>query len=110
VPEALVCVQWAAAAAPAGAPADDAGGLYPFVEAHVLLGVTAHAPPGGAARAAFADAPRLLRVAAKPVGAVRAVQRRASEPVWNSTTGENPLGTLFQPDHGRSSYSNLYKS
>jgi len=82
VPEALVCIQWVAAPSAAAAadlaadgrlaPPGSNAGVYPFVEAFVLLGVL----PG---HARFGAAPHLLKVNAADARDVRAVQRRASE-------------------------------
>ena len=81
VPEALVCIQWVEAPPPVDEDLQSSDGIYPFIEAHVLLGVTVHKPTNGASPPddRFADAPHILRVAPKKVSDVRAMQRHVSE-------------------------------
>merc|ERR1712072_1322180 len=72
VPEALVCVQWVAA--PLEGIRSDSG-IYPTVEAYVLLGVVAdHAGVGR-----FANAPHLLKIHAITSADVSAMRRRCAK-------------------------------
>ena len=77
MPEALVCVQWVDVRP--GADTDittlAGNGLYPVVEAHILLGVITT----DTAADRFSTAPYLCKVGIVRVVDIRALKRRASE-------------------------------